>query len=67
MRYSTHEKKALAIFYAIKNFYSYLRYAHMILYTDRSSLSSILKRPGNVVSPRIARNVYALTVYEYIL
>ena len=65
MRYSTHEKEALAIFYAFKKFDSYLRYAHTTVYTDCSSLSSILKRPGNAVSPRIARYVYALTAYEY--
>ena len=66
MRYSTHEKEALAIFYAFKKFVSYLRYAHTAVHTDCSSLSSILKRPGNAVSPRIARYVYALTVYEYV-
>ena len=65
MRYSTHEKEALAIFYAFKKFDSYLRYAHTTVYTDCSSLSSILKRPGNAVSPRIARYVYALSGYEY--
>ena len=65
MRYSTHEKEALTIFYAFKKFDSYLRYAHTTVYTDCSSLSSILKRPGNAVSPRIARCVYALTAYEY--
>ena len=64
-RYSTHEKEALAIFYAFKKFDSYLRYAHTTVYTDCSSLKSILKRPGNPVSPRIARYVYALTAYDY--
>ena len=64
-RYSTHEKKALAIFYAFKKFDLYLKYAHTTVYTDCSSLKSILKRPGNLVSPRIACYVYALTAYDY--
>ena len=64
-RYSTHEKEALAIFYAFKKFDSYLRYAHTTVYTDCSSLKSILKRPGNPVSPRISRYVYALIAYDY--
>ena len=65
MRYSTHEKEALAIFYAFKKFDSYLRYAHTTVHTDCSSLSSLLKRPCNAVLPGIARYVDALTAYEY--
>ena len=64
-RYSTHEKEALAIFYAFKNFNSYLRYAHTTVYTDCSSLGSILKRLGNPVSLRIVCYIYALTAYNY--
>jgi len=62
-KYATHEKEALAIVYAIKQWRAYLSGRHFVVWTDHHSLQHLQKQPN--LTGRQARWMESLAEFDF--